>query len=260
LSPSSYPAPSIVDVFDRYDEWDVSGRAVPFLCRGKRTLSLRFDVPGVQSLMDTEVPWRLMLRYTRVVMGFLLFNERPRHLGIIGLGGGSIPKYCFRHLPHTRITVAEINPQIIALRHQFFIPDDDERFSVLCEDGADFVRREQREFDVLIIDGFDNRGQPPQLCSKQFYEDCCNALTPDGILVVNVCDSARSVLISRLRRSFRNRVIVVDGEYGGNTIAFACEGAILGHSDEQFASYANLIEQAAASMARVYQDGHPETF
>lgn len=215
-------------------------------------MSLHFDLFDVQSLMDTEAPCRLMLRYTRVMMGFLLFNERPRHVGVVGLGGGSIPKYCYSQLRQTRITVAEISPQVIALRHGFFIPNDDERFSVVCEDGADFVRREQGEFDVLIVDGFDKNGQPPQLCSKQFYDDCCSALTPDGILVVNICDSARSVLISRLRRSFQNRVIVVDGEQGGNSIAFAGKGAILGHSDEQFASYANLIEQAAASMAAVF--------
>jgi spermidine synthase len=64
---------------------------------------------------------------------------------------------------------------------------------------------------VLFVDGFDNKGQPPQLCSQQFYSDCYRSLTPQGLLVVNLGDGG-SVLISRIRRSFRNDVVVADGE------------------------------------------------
>ncbi len=55
-------------------------------------------------------------------MGFLLFNPRPQHIGMIGLGGGSIQKYCHRYLPHTEISVAEINPDVITLRDCFRVP------------------------------------------------------------------------------------------------------------------------------------------
>jgi spermidine synthase len=223
-------------------------------------LSLHFDAFGVQSLMSTDAPATLMLRYTRIMMGFLLFNACPGHVGIIGLGGGSLPKYCYRHLRQTRISVAEISPAIIALRHRFLIPNDDERFFVSCEDGADFVRQKEGQFDILMVDGFDANGQPPQLCSRSFYEDCYRALTKQGILVVNICDSARSLLVSRLNQTFHKQVIVVDGEAGGNTIAFAGKGHILGQSQEQFTRYSHMIEHAAASIARVSGISHSETF
>jgi spermidine synthase len=210
--------------------------------------------------MNADAPASLMLRYTRMMMGFLLFNAGPRHIGIVGLGGGSIPKYCYRNLQHTRISVAEISSAIIALRHRFVIPDDDERFSVFCEDGADFISRQQGEFDVLMVDGFDRNGQPAQLCSRSFYDDCARALTPEGILVVNICDSGRSLLISRLRRSFKNKVIVVDGEASGNTIAFAGKGSILGQWEQQFARYGKMIEEAAASIALASGITHADTF
>ncbi len=112
-----------------------------------------------------------------------------------------MPKYCYRHLPHTRITIAEINPEVIAFRDRFYIPDDDFRFKVHCEDGADFVARHSGEFDILIVDGFD-LGQPTQLCSPQFYDDCYQALSPEGMMVVNLCDDVE-VLLSRIRWSFR---------------------------------------------------------
>ena len=59
---------------------------------------------------------------------------------MIGLGGGSMPKWCYQQLPETDITVIEISPIVISLREQFYIPTDDERFRVLCGDGADLCR------------------------------------------------------------------------------------------------------------------------
>lgn len=128
----------------------------PLIYEEADTSSLHFGRGGaVQSTMSLEAPDWLVFAYTRMMMSFLLFIERPRHIGIIGLGGGSIPKHCYRYLPNTQISVAEISPEVIALRNRFLIPKDDRRFRVHCEDGAEFVKRHMSQFDVLIVDGFD---------------------------------------------------------------------------------------------------------
>jgi spermidine synthase len=238
-------------LFDSYEESEEFSRiSTPFTREWKNTLSLHFGVIGVQSEMDTKMPHRLLLGYTQTMMGFLLFNPRPQHIGMIGLGGGSIQKYCHRHLPHTEISVAEINPHVITLRDRFCVPKDDHRFRVFCEDGADFVRRQQSQFDVLMVDGFDIAGQPPQLCSQVFYDECYSALVPEGILVVNVCDSSNPMLFSRMRRSFRNHIVAVNSDDSSNTIVFAARGSILGQSREQFAANGQKIERAAPHWSR----------
>ena len=224
-----YPPRAIPELFDDYEAPSPSGRtAAPFLCESKGQLSLHFELSGVQSQMDTADPTRLTLGYTRTLMKFLDFQSRPRNIGMVGLGGGSLAKYCYRHLPEARISVAEISPEVIALRQDFQVPPDDSRLTVTCEDGADFVKRHRSPFDVLIIDGFDSTGQPPELCSQLFYTDCRHALMPDGVLAVNICDSGRSMLIARLRRSFDGCVTVMDGEDSSNTIAFAGSGLPMG--------------------------------
>src|SRR3546814_15345784 len=48
----------------------------------------------VQSAMSITEPNRLLLEYTQAMMGFLLFNDSPGTTEIIGLGGGSLAKYC----------------------------------------------------------------------------------------------------------------------------------------------------------------------
>lgn len=57
------------------------------------------------------------------------------------------------------------------------------------------VARTSRHADVLLVDGFDIDGQPPGLCSQRFYDDCYQALTASGVLVVNLCgDENRPIL------------------------------------------------------------------
>ena len=66
--------------------------------------------------MDLRDPSALDLEYTQTMMGFLLFLPQPQRIAMIGLGGGSLAKFCHRYLPRTRIQVVEINPHVIALR------------------------------------------------------------------------------------------------------------------------------------------------
>ena len=89
---------------------------------------LLFAHDAVQSSMRLDAPDRLITAYMRKMMAFLLFKPTPHRIVMIGLGGGSLPKFCYRHLPETQITVIEIDARVIALRDEFCIPKDDERF------------------------------------------------------------------------------------------------------------------------------------
>jgi spermidine synthase len=240
---------SIADqLSDEYEEYKRRSRtSAPFIYEEDGALTLYFEIGAVQSRMRVEVPDFLILGYTRTIMGFLFFNKRPRHIGTIGLGGGSIQKHCYRCLPHAKISVAEISPEVIALRDHFYIPKDDGRFKVFCEDGADFVFRHSNEFDVLIVDGFDITGQPVQLCSQRFYDDCYNSLSPNGVLVVNLCDQGYRPLLARIRQSFQNRVLVVGCDDGDNQIAFAGKGNAFAFPQPDHA-----VKKPAAYMKQYY--------
>jgi spermidine synthase len=195
------------------------------------TVILSFELGSVQSQMREDEPDHLVLSYTRTMTAFHLFKRSPQHIAMIGLGAGSMAKWCYRHMPEADITVIEINPHVIGLRERFRIPEDDHRFRVLCENGADYVARTSQHADVLLVDGFDIEGQPPELCSQKFYDDCYQALTASGLLVVNLCDENRMIL-ARIRKSFRDQVLSVIPESDGNTIVFACKGEPLWPRDE----------------------------
>jgi spermidine synthase len=188
-----------------------------------RSMSMRFDMSSVQSTMNLDDPTRLELEYTRAMMLFLLFNPAPDVLLMVGLGGGSLPKYCHRHLPGCAITVVEINPAVIALREVFQVPTDGPRFRVLEGDGAIHVRETSCRHDVILVDGFNAEGQPEALGTRDFYDACRAVLQPDGVLVVNL-DGDPDVsepLLARLERAFDGGVKTMLTDSGTNRIAFA---------------------------------------
>ncbi len=215
---------------------------------------LHFNDGNFQSLMNTSQPDWLELGYTRTMMGFLLFHPEPAHIAMIGLGGGSLSKFCYRHLPQARITTVEINPDVIALRQHFHIPEDDARFEIVCGDGAAYVAAHQAAFDVVLVDGFDATGQPPQLCSQSFYDAAYASLSEHGVLVVNVlgADPLFEEYLSRLLHRFGDTVVVVTSEDCANKIVFALKGdAAYGSAAEWLARAEQLQEQYGLDFRRI---------
>jgi spermidine synthase len=193
-------------------------------------LTLEFTPGSVQSEMLLARPDALVLDYTRAMMCFALFVPRPRHIVMVGLGGGSLAKFCHRHFPHARITVIELRADVIALRERFGVPPDDARFRVLHGDACHLLPALpalRGSADVLIVDGFDQQGLPPALGSARFYGHCRRALAEGGVLVKNIFsyDPAYELMLARLRLMFDERVCRFAKVAGNNRILFAVKAS-----------------------------------
>lgn len=219
-------------------------RRKPFVYRRRGTLSLHFNLWATQSEMRCHAPNELIAPYTRTMMGFLLFKPQPQKIVMIGLGGGSLAKYCYAKLPEASIVVAEINPEVMTLRDLFRIPRNEERFQVLCEDGAALVGRLSNCVDVLLVDGFDLHGQAAQLCTQRFYEECYRSLTPEGLIVINLSidDPNLDQSHARVRRCFANSVLVESSD-GTNKVVFAGKGAAFDLPHEQLRTRLGGLER-----------------
>ncbi|MFP5394058.1 MAG: transferase spermidine synthase, partial [Gammaproteobacteria bacterium] len=156
-------------------------------------------------------------------MCFALFVPRPRHIVMVGLGGGSLAKFCHRCLPAARITVLELRADVIALRGQFAVPPDDARLQVILADATVWRARHPGSADVLIVEGFDATGLPSALGTARFYGDCRRALVDGGVLVANIFsyDPAYPGMLARLMLMFDQRVCWFKGVAGNNRILFA---------------------------------------
>lgn len=195
----------------------------PFIVDSAGERHLLFTSANVQSSMRFDDPYALVTTYTRKMMAFLLFLPEPRHILMIGLGGGSLAKFCYRHLLQTRISVVEINADVISLRKQFLIPADDERFEIIHDDGATYLARVPQELDVILIDAFDERGAAPSLASLDFYRQASQSLSPDGVLVVNLSGqkTRHPLHVQSLCKAFDGTVVLVPVQAEGNVLLFA---------------------------------------
>ena len=199
----------------------------PYVRRHEGFTSLQFVRRQTQSRMVSGDPDRLLVPYTRTMLATLLWQPAPALLGMVGLGGGSQAKFCYRHLPGTRIEIVENNPHVIALRGAFGVPEDDARLQVELDDGAAFVARHPGHFDVLLVDGYDERGIPAALSSQAFYDACRDALRAGGVLACNLYVRDPETHLGRLRQAFGDdHVLVVDEPKMSNRVAFAWRGAL----------------------------------
>ncbi|MGP1677052.1 MAG: fused MFS/spermidine synthase [Burkholderiales bacterium] len=195
----------------------------PFIVEDGQLRYLHFSLAYVQSAMRIDEPDVLDLRYTQKMMGFLLFKPQPRHVLMLGLGGGSLAKFCYRQLPGTDITVVEIDPGVIALRQHFLVPENNRRFRVLCADGADYVPTLDEQIDVLLADAFDKFGMASSVATPGFLRHAFNSLRPNGILVMNLAgDKCRYAhLLNEALDMFDRKVLLISVFDDCNHILFA---------------------------------------
>lgn len=177
----------------------------------------------IQSAMRIKDPWALELKYTRGMLCFLLFKANVQDVLVIGLGGGSIPKYLHAYCPLITTTVVEINPKIIQVaRSQFFVPENDARLAIIEGDGLQYLADHENISDVLIIDAFDSNGIPPDFCSQDFFDQCARSLNGEGILAINLWGSDKKfdVYLQRIEQSFDGNTLILPTGKPGNIAVF----------------------------------------
>lgn len=195
----------------------------PFVVDDGEKRYLYFSVRLMQSAMSLAAPNALELGYTRKMMSFLLFNPRPKRIVLIGLGGGSLVKFCHHRLPATHFAAIELDPDVIALAEAFLLPPEGPRLQIIHGDGADYVAQTEKGIDALLVDAFDKSGFAPGLANREFLESAQGKLSGSGILVVNLAGDKESYagLIGQAMDVFDDQVIVFSVPEDGNHILLA---------------------------------------
>jgi spermidine synthase len=209
--------------------------------RGVRTLHVGGE--AIQSAMRIADPHALALDYTRCMMAFLLFHPEPRRALMIGLGGGSLPKFFHKNLKKAAVRVVELDPRVVAAARQHFsLPPDDARLAVEIGDGAEALAPEC--CDVMLVDAYHDEEHVPRLASSEFYDAAWLALEPRGALVVNFMNDDRNFnrYLARLENAFGGAVLALPALYDPNIIAFAFKGLPESFSWDDLRLKAQILE------------------
>jgi spermidine synthase len=211
---------------------------------------LHFGSVWIQGAMRIRRPFDIELDYVRNMMAWLLFMAPPQKVLQLGLGAAALTKWCWRFLPHTRVTAVEASPGVIAACHQWFaLPPPDERLRLVCADAGEFVARpgERGVYGVIQVDVYDRDARGPVLDSLEFYRDCRRCLASPGMLVLNLFGGDQRSFTENLERVievFDSQVLVLPPVAAGNLVVLAFSGPPLSvDSDDLFARADYLKKQ-----------------
>ena len=211
---------------------------------GVRTL--HFGSEWIQGAMRIARPWHLELDYTKEMMASLLLRDDsrfPRKVLMIGLGAASLTKFLYRNYPLAKLTIVEIEPQVVAAaRHFFKLPEDPLRLNIVIADAVEYITSTDKTWDLILVDGFDENARAGGLDTLPFYQAVRAHLSDNGIMSVNLLGRSKGFeeSVARIRTAFEDRALAFPSCDSGNTIAFAASGETVR------LSLADLKEQASA--------------
>ena len=117
----------------------------------------------------------------------LFSHQNPKNILIIGGGDGGIIREVVRHKIQS-VDLVDIDKEVITLTKKY-LPDfsqnawQDPRLNIHIEDGAVFVKKTKKKYDVIILDTPDPIGPAKSLFQTSFYLDCKKVLSSGGIII-----------------------------------------------------------------------------
>jgi len=191
---------------------------------------LHLDSIWVQGSMMLDAPQELVHQYIQRMMAWLLFVEPasvPRRRAMqLGLGAGSLTKFCVRMLK-MQTTAIEINPKVlVACRGWFKLPADSARMQVVLADAEQEIADPKwwGTIDALQVDLYDHEAAAPVLDTLVFYAACRRLLTDEGCMTVNLFGRSSSYTrsVERIAEAFGAKAIwPFKATREGNTVVLA---------------------------------------
>ncbi|MCD0465438.1 spermidine synthase [Flavobacterium sp. ENC] len=136
-----------------------------------------------------------ILRYGLRTIGYKNILEMD-HILLLGVAGGSVIKTLADEIEYKgKITGVEIDSDIIQIANQYFNLDQIKQLEIIIDDAFEFVLKTKEQYNLIIIDVFEDIKMPNFLFEKFFSERVCSLLKNRGFILFNtmILDEAHNV-------------------------------------------------------------------
>lgn len=167
---------------------NVSDRAVMYKDRTYtlRSLSHGTTIHGIE-MINEDFNNTAAYSYYAVLKPFFNTPEIPsRSIGVIGLGAGTL--LCYQR-DDRYFTSFEIDSEIVdvARKHFGFIENcDHPENRIIVGDGRLELAKQERSFDILVMDAFSSDTIPAHLLTYEAFESYFEKLNNNGIILINI--------------------------------------------------------------------------
>jgi spermidine synthase len=160
----------------------------------------------VESVFNTQDEGDLPVTYTRYMTVATAYSPGQARMLQIGLGGGRTSWYMHLSVPDMEVTVAELDPEVIALAQRYFRIRPGPKFNVVASDGRSYLMRNAEPFDMIFIDAYRGPFVPFHLLTREFYALVKQRLKPGGVVAQNVEPSTMlfDAAVVTMREAFPN--------------------------------------------------------
>lgn len=146
--------------------------------------SEEITLSGAMSRIDIQQPLKLLGTYTQVMMLSLLFSPSPKHLYMMGFGGGRVPMLFHHHFPELHIDGSELDERVLDLNEMLFGLSPSKRINVAVQDGVSHLTGISQHYDIILLDCFTHAGDHPKsITTPEFYSLCRSKMSPHGVTV-----------------------------------------------------------------------------
>lgn len=166
---------------------------------------------------------------------------------ILGMGSGTYAGQCNKYFPQATVEGVEIDKKITDLAREYFeLPED---IKVTTYDGRAYLEGVGKEYDVIMVDAYQDITIPFQMSSVEFFRKVKSHLTKDGVMVVNMNmrSQGKGDINEYLSDTIANAfpcVYTIDVEAGTNRELFAfSEESALSHLENMEVSDYELERQ-----------------
>ena len=141
---------------------------------------------GVQSVLMKETGLTGMYYDYAMAAPLMTGLEEPGdcEMLILGMGTGTYATQCRRYFGEMDVEGVEIDDRITDLAREYFeLPGD---VKVTTYDGRAFLNVVDRQYDVIMVDAYQDITIPFQMSSVEFFTLVKEHLKEDGVMVVNM--------------------------------------------------------------------------
>lgn len=181
---------------------------------------LAFGTDDEQSCQLIHQPHVLQHEYTRAIILALLMVT-PKHLTVIGVGGGGLLTALHHLLPDCLLQGVELRREVARLAYKYFQLPKTDNIKMYIGDGLEYLQNEEGTTDLIIADMYLAEGIDEQQLSQQFIASSYKRLNDNGWLVLNYwLDHKMDEQLTEALQYYFDQIYMCDTG-GGNWVIYA---------------------------------------
>lgn len=114
-------------------------------------------------------------------------NRKIDHVLLLGFGVGSVVAILQEELQiYASVKAVEYDEVILQLGCKYFNIQRFQHLSILQSDAFDFVKKEKEQYDLIVVDLFNDTEVPDKFLKEEFIFNLCKLTSKSGLICFNM--------------------------------------------------------------------------